>query len=91
MVKAKLFKVNGMVQGVGYRYFTIRLGERLGLKGYAKNLYDGSVEVYAYGEEEYLDNLQKELAKGPAYSRVDSVEVFEAKIYSQYQGFEVEY
>ena len=44
---AKRFFASGLVQGVGYRFFARRAAERLGVAGYAKNLRDGRVEVYA--------------------------------------------
>ncbi|MCE4623429.1 MAG: acylphosphatase [Caldisphaeraceae archaeon] len=66
--------IEGIVQGVGYRYFARRNALRLGIKGYAKNLKDGRVEVVAEGEEEAINAFLEELKKGPMLSRVDRVE-----------------
>ncbi|MCE4608526.1 MAG: acylphosphatase [Caldisphaeraceae archaeon] len=66
--------IEGIVQGVGYRYFARRNALRLGIKGYAKNLRDGRVEVVAEGEEEAINAFLEELKKGPMLSKVDRVE-----------------
>ena len=71
--QAKLFLVSGMVQGVGYRYFAQRVAAQLGINGYAKNLNDGRVEVYAIGEPEALESFRKSLERGPRFAEVSSV------------------
>jgi acylphosphatase len=66
--------VDGMVQGVGFRYSTVRQARALGLKGTVRNLADGRVEVVAEGEEERLARLRSWLARGPAGAHVRSVD-----------------
>lgn len=68
------FVVRGRVQGVGFRWFVWRQAEQLRLRGAARNLPDGSVEVLAEGSRESLDRLQCVLEGGPAAARVDHVE-----------------
>ena len=70
MKTARLYVVEGWVQGVGFRMFVEGAATALGLKGYVCNRRDGSVEVYAAGEEEVLERLRTELEKGPSASRV---------------------
>ncbi|HKQ86551.1 MAG TPA: acylphosphatase, partial [Candidatus Acidoferrales bacterium] len=70
---ARRYYVSGMVQGVGYRYFVQRVAERLGLSGYAKNLRDGRVEVYAIGAEKDLMTLRAQLERGPESASVSGV------------------
>ena len=41
--------VNGLVQGVGFRYFTVTQARRLGVRGWVRNCRDGSVELLAIG------------------------------------------
>jgi acylphosphatase len=68
------FLVHGRVQGVGFRWFVLREAERRGLRGYVRNLRDGSVEVIAAGKEPALEELGLVLERGPAQARVERVE-----------------
>lgn len=65
--------VTGKVQGVGYRFFTVEAGRRLGLMGYARNRADGSVEVVAEGPRDRLSQFLGQLRRGPSAGRVDDV------------------
>jgi acylphosphatase len=71
---AKRWFVSGEVQGVGFRYFVQEKAASLGLVGWARNLPDGRVEVYASGPAARLDNLAAALHVGPRAARVRSVE-----------------
>jgi len=71
---ARLYRVRGRVQGVGFRYFVERAARQLALSGYVKNLDDGRVEVYAMGPEAGLAELERSLWKGPPYAEVRGVE-----------------
>ncbi len=86
---AKRWRVRGRVQGVGYRYFAQRVAQALGLTGYARNLDDGSVEVYATGPEEKLAELAAMLYRGPRWADVRGVEEQEAPV-QDYGWFEIE-
>jgi acylphosphatase len=66
------------VQGVGYRYFAQRAAVELGLTGYARNLDDGRVEVYAAGSAAQLAALAGMLYRGPRWADVRGVEEQEA-------------
>jgi acylphosphatase len=68
------FRVTGKVQGVYFRQSTRREAQRLGLTGFARNLPDGSVEVFARGTETSLAELEGWLGRGPPQARVDAVE-----------------
>ena len=52
-------RVSGRVQGVGYRFFIARIAYEFDLKGYAKNLFNGDVEIFAEGRKEFLEDLLK--------------------------------
>lgn len=66
--------VHGVVQGVGFRYYTQARANELGVTGYAHNLADGSVEVLAAGDAQQVDALIAWLkAGGPRSARVDNV------------------
>lgn len=47
----------GRVQGVGFRYYAVQKANQLGLTGWVKNLYDGSVEMEVEGQEKLIDQL----------------------------------
>jgi acylphosphatase len=72
-VSAARFHVGGKVQGVWYRASAREQAVRLGLRGYAKNLDDGRVEVLAIGEDAAIEALEKWLWQGPRLARVQDV------------------
>ncbi|MBI4860404.1 MAG: acylphosphatase [Candidatus Riflebacteria bacterium] len=67
------FIVTGTVQGVGYRYFAQRVAVRLGVRGFVRNLPDGSVQVVAQAGPAVLDELAGLLREGPRFSEVEAV------------------
>ena len=67
--------VSGLVQGVGFRYFTYRVASKLSLNGYVQNKNDGSVEVVAEGDRSKLLMLVEELRIGPPGASVDNFRV----------------
>jgi acylphosphatase len=74
MSEQRGYRVEGRVQGVGFRWWVRRWGADLGLCGNVWNRSDGSVEVQASGSVEQFDALEKALWKGPPISRVDAVD-----------------
>ena len=72
------FIASGRVQGVGFRDFVCRIGESIGLAGYAKNLDDGTVEIVAEGEGAKIGELARRLA-GAKMARGIRVEKMEEK------------
>jgi acylphosphatase len=85
---ARRWIIHGRVQGVGFRYFAQHAAANLGLSGYARNLDDGAVEVYAVGTEEKLSEFAGLLHKGPRFAEVHGVEEQAAEIRS-YASFEI--
>jgi len=65
--------IEGRVQGVGYRDYVRRRALGLGLVGYVMNLKDGRVRVHAEGAREVIEDLMRQLEKGPPLSRIDRV------------------
>lgn len=85
---AQRFLVSGRVQGVFFRASTRTQALQLGLKGYAKNLPDGRVEVVALGEAAALAALSQWLWRGPAAAQVTEVQVSDATMdEDQHPGF----
>jgi acylphosphatase len=66
--------VSGRVQGVFYRATCVRKAESLGLKGFARNLPDGRVEVLACGEQAVVEQFVAWLWEGSPASKVTGVE-----------------
>lgn len=71
---ARRFLVSGKVQGVYFRASTARMAEQLGLRGFARNLPDGRVEVLAVGDPLAIDALAEWLLEGPPLARVAGVD-----------------
>ncbi|MFC5221273.1 acylphosphatase [Bifidobacterium leontopitheci] len=69
--------VTGLVQGVGFRYFTVMKAGGLKLAGWVRNQYDGSVEVEAQGPRARVAQLISALKQGPRYAQVEQVDVTE--------------
>ncbi len=65
---------------MGFRYFVEDCARRLGLRGYVKNRFDGTVEVYAIGNSKQLAALKKQLWSGPRFGRVENVEESDAPL-----------
>jgi acylphosphatase len=80
-LEARRWLVRGRVQGVGYRAFAQRSAQALSLTGYARNLDDGGVEVYAAGPAEKLAELAALLYRGPRWAGVRGVEEQEAAVH----------
>ena len=77
---AKRYVVRGRVQGVGFRYFVERAANSLELCGHVRNLDDGTVEVYAIGRTEQLNELAGLLWKGPRTAEVRGVDEKDAPV-----------
>ena len=84
--------VSGIVQGVGFRYFTQDEAERLHLSGYVRNLRDGRVEIYAIGSQENLARLRTLVERGPRGAMVQHVDEESADINPKFaQDFSITY
>jgi acylphosphatase len=67
--------VTGQVQGVGFRWSAATEARSLDIKGYVKNLPDGSVYLEAEGSREQLNAFVEWCKQGPGFSIVESVNV----------------
>ncbi|MDX1387965.1 MAG: acylphosphatase [Acidobacteriota bacterium] len=84
-------RVSGRVQGVGFRYFIIRHAEAAGAVGYARNLADGDVEIWAEGAPAAVAAVEEAARRGPRGSRVENVDVRRGEVTGSYRGFGVRY
>jgi len=67
--------VSGVVQGVGFRWAARERAQSLGVAGYARNLFDGTVEVEAEGEPAAVEEFLAWLSSGPPSASVSGVDV----------------
>jgi len=81
--------VRGRVQGVGYRYFVLRIAGRRGLTGWVANQLDGSVRCVVEGPSDELDRIEKELRDGPPGAIVDAVQAVRMPATGRFDRFEV--
>lgn len=84
--QAKRYFVSGMVQGVGFRYFTQDAAEEMHISGYVRNLRDGRVEVFAMGTPQQHARLRAALERGPRFSSVSEVQEEDSVPDSEYAG-----
>lgn len=89
MKKTVRLRITGYVQGVGLRYSVYQKAVSLGINGYAENLYDGSVEVVAEGEEESIKELINFIKTGLRWARVDNIEERWSEYKGEYRGFRI--
>lgn len=83
---AKRYFVSGMVQGVGFRFFTQDVAEKLQVSGFVRNLRDGRVEVFAMATPPQHMKLRAMLERGPRLSSVTEVQEEPAALDRQYEG-----
>ncbi len=90
MVVARKLIVSGLVQGVGFRFFTQRAAARHQVRGYVKNLEDGRVEALAEGDEKSVENFKHDLTAGPTHARVTEIEEIVLEPGNLYSSFRIE-
>lgn len=83
--------VHGRVQGVNFRYYTQLRARELGVTGYVRNKWDGTVEVVAEGEQEAVEKLLEFIQVGPRGARVQRVDSQWQDPTGQLKYFEVRY
>jgi len=87
---AKKFVISGRVQGVGYRFFAEQWAGQFGIAGYVKNLWEGTVEVYAIGDAASLEKFKLRLAQGPRMAHVTGVRESDEAVDNRYHYFMIE-
>jgi acylphosphatase len=75
MTRAVHLAIRGLVQGVGYRDWTIRKAQDLGLSGWVRNRLDGSVEAVVSGDDPAVAAMIAACHDGPFNARVDAVDI----------------
>ena len=83
--------VSGVVQGVGFRFFTRDLARRYELSGYVRNRADGTVEVEAEGTGQAVGAFLRELEAGPRSSHVAGMEIEEKRAEGVFEDFSIRF
>lgn len=82
-------RIHGHVQGVFFRDTTQRQANQLGISGWVRNEWDGTVQVVAEGTEENLNKLLQFLHRGPKSARVERVETGWEEATGEFDAFSV--
>jgi acylphosphatase len=90
-MKTRQIRVQGRVQGVGFRYALRDEAQRLGVSGWVRNCTDGSVEALLQGEARAVEALVHWARRGPRTARVETFVETEpvAQFDRSYRGFEI--
>jgi acylphosphatase len=88
MHEARRYVISGRVQRVGFRFFVEAAGIRAGLVGWVRNLPDGTVEIFAQGDESDLQSFERQVHQGPPGARVSAVAV-QAVPFAELAGFDI--
>ena len=91
IMKTYHYIIKGMVQGVAFRYYTVKYAQNLSIRGSVKNLFNGDVEVVAQGDPENLRRFEAFLQSGPPSAIVDRVLKEELDSDEFFTGFRINY
>lgn len=83
--------VEGRVQGVGFRAFTLSQAFLFEINGYVENLSNGQVKIIANGEEDKLKKFIEKMRKGPLYSTTKNLKIYDITIPEQFDDFNIKY
>jgi acylphosphatase len=81
--------INGLVQGVGFRYYISRNAVQLGLKGFTKNLFSGEVLTVVEGSKPNVEELYKKIIIGPSHSSVRKYNIIWQEPKNEFENFEI--
>ncbi len=90
-MKRYRIKAFGEVQGVFFRVFCRENADKLGLKGYARNMPDNTVEIVVEGDENKIKQFMGLCRKGPKAAAVDKIEVKEEEFRGEFDSFTIRY
>ena len=88
MKKSVRLYISGTVQGVFYRSFVKENAEKIGVKGFVRNLEDGRVEIFIEGNPEEVKKMMDICKKGPKHSEIKNVEARIEK-FQDFKAFKV--
>ncbi len=83
--------INGLVQGVGFRYFIYRIAVGLQLKGFTENLFNGEVITVVEGNRSEIEDLYKKIIVGPSNSSVRKHNIIWQEPKNEFKQFEIKH
>ncbi|OGU72416.1 MAG: acylphosphatase [Ignavibacteria bacterium RBG_16_34_14] len=88
LIRAEIV-INGLVQGVGFRYYIYRNAVGLGLKGFTENLFSGEVLTVVEGSKPNVEELYKRIIVGPSHASVRKHNIIWQESKNEFEKFEV--
>ncbi len=83
--------ISGVVQGVGFRYFTRKMAKESGVTGFVMNLSDGKVFLVAEGSDEQLEKFLSTIRQGPLHAIVKKVDTVQKEGTGEFSNFTIKY
>jgi acylphosphatase len=83
--------INGLVQGVGLRYFIQKHAKNLGICGYVENLYSGEVLTIVEGDKFQIEELFNQIRAGSSYSKIKNASIKWSNSKNEFTRFEIKY
>lgn len=80
-MKTARVRIEGRVQGVGYRNWTCQKAQELDLQGWVRNRKDGSVEAVFHGPDSQIETMLKLCGQGPLAAKVTALHVENQEAY----------
>lgn len=82
--------VRGRVQGVGFRWFAQKIANKNSISGWVKNLFDGTVEIEATGDQNDLNKFVVSLQHDHSWATVKDLKI-DTIPHTEYDGFEIKF
>lgn len=89
MLVARRYLVQGVVQGVGFRYFTEHVARLTRVQGFVRNLDDGRVEAVVEGDAAAVASFERAIRNGPPLARIDGIEIESRDPEGRFSRFEI--
>jgi acylphosphatase len=83
--------ISGRVQGVGFRYFTVRQAQEFNIIGNVRNSYDGKVRVIAVGSKENMELFLEKLRQGSRMASVENMNITDLAAVQDFTNFRIVY
>lgn len=88
LIRSHIF-VEGRVQGVGFRYFTLENANRYGIKGWVRNTFKDQVEIVAEGTQDQMDQFISSVRRGPGGAFVQEMKIEKLPSTGEFKRFSV--